>query len=295
MSDKKIGYIVLILLFCTTVSVLGYAFWIFSFPKELRIIKIDRIGNLKIEDPVKINGVIVGEIKKINRFYSSVLLTIEASEPINIYRNYIIYAFDKGIMGDRMLTIEPGDSDFPLMGSQDTLIATFIPGISEALGKAWKLKQLIHIFKKNAELLLSGKERDVSFVFKFKKIVSSLDTYSIKLLKIASFLNNELSSGIDSLNKFTKTARQLSHNTAVKIPEKINIFEKEIDNVNNFVLKLDNLVDNLTGFVMEIETSQYMRSDQLEYINKDLREIKDMINYIRSGTVYFKQRWHLEF
>lgn len=288
MNDKKLGYIILALIVITVLSLLIYSIRILAFPEETRIISFNRISNLRIDDPIKIKGNTVGRIKDIADDDYKVLVTIELIEPVNFHKGYIIYSTDKGILGDRVIIVDPGDKNGQLINKNDTLEGTFYPGISDVLGHAWKLKDLIIEFKTTAGTLLSGTEEKPSLIATFSKVISAVDTFSKKLYNAALFLNSEFAVNIDTLYSFSASANEFIQEVKEVIPEKITTVEQQLKTISNFIDKLEKIVDLLTEMVTRIENNELLHVDHLTKLLNQLKEIQNFLEELQAGTVQLK-------
>lgn len=295
MNDKTFGYIILASLLSIALLVFGYAAWVLVFPQETRIIAFNRVSNLRVDDPIKIRGVTVATIKSMTRNEKNSLITIKTFKPLPIYEGYTIYSADKGILGERLIILENGDSNNQVVSSDDTLTGIFHPGVSDVLGSAWKLKDLIVAFKENAGLLLSGSEEKPSFITTFSTIISEIDSFSTKLYNTAEFLDAELSGKINTLQSITASAQKVSHEIAGTIPEKIQTIEEQIEIITNFIEKLDTLIDTLTDILNKIKNNDLFQKDYISKMIVQLKELQELIDVIQDGTARLKVRLKLGF
>jgi ABC-type transporter Mla subunit MlaD len=295
MSDKRVGYIILAASLVIMVSLLVYSIALLAFPKETRVISFSRISNLRVDDPVKIQGKIVGRIKSLTGEGHRVLVTLELTETIHIHEGYWIYSTDKGILGDRLIVIKPGNSAGPLIEKSDTLRGNFYPGMSDVLGRAWKLKDFFTAFKVNAGILLSGTKEKPSLVSTFTEIISEIDTFSNKLYTTALFLYAELEPGIDSLNAVIAFADGLIQDMKNIVPHKITAVEKQVETLAAFLEKLDSIVNTLSGIILQIKDNGLIPSDHITSLLKQLKEIHDLLEELLAGTTQLKLKIKLGF
>lgn len=295
MSDKRLGYLILTIALLIIAVILVYSLRILAFPKEKRVISFDRISNLRIDDPVEIMGKTVGRIKNVTGENRNVFVTVEFNETVTIYSNYRIYTYDKGIVGDRRLVIEPGHISSPIIDKSDTLNGIFYLGISDVLGHAWKLKDFFTAFKDNAAVLLSGTEEKPSFITSFTSVISEIDTISSRLYNAAVFLDSELTHGIDTLNSVITAAASFIEEVKRIAPEKINSVEKKIETISNFIGKLDTAVTTLTDIVIRIKNNELLHVDHITKILQQLKVIQGLIEELQTGTARLKLRLKLGF
>ena len=311
MNDKRLGYIILALALIVIITILVYSFRTLAFPKETRVLSFKRISNLRVDDQVEVKGKIVGRVKNIalveikgkpvekvkntNKDTMKVLVTVELNETVNLYKGYRIYSFDKGILGERRIVIEPGNTDSPLINKVDTLDGIFYPGISDVLGHAWKLKDFFITFKNNAGALLSGSEEKPSFIASFTSIIFEIDTISSKLYNAARFLDFELGTSIDTLNSVITATNTFVQEVKGAIPEKITSVEKQVETIANFLGELDTIVNTLTDIVTRIKNNELLPVDHITKLLKQLKEIQELLEELQAGTARLKLRVKLGF
>ena len=295
MNDRGLGYFILALTLVIIVTILVYSFRVLAFPKETRIISFSRISNLETDDQVEIKGKIVGRVKNIASDTLKVLVTVELNETINVHTGYRIHSFDKGILGDRRIVIEPGNADSSLINKNDTLDGIFYPGISDVLGHAWKLKDFFITFKNNAGILLSGSKEKPSFIESFTSVIFEIDTISSKLYNAARILDSELGTGIDTLNSVITATNTFVQEVKGAIPEKITSVEKQVETLTNFLGELDTIVNTLTDIVTRIKNNELLHVDHISKLLKQLKEIQGLLEELQAGTARLKLRIKLGF
>jgi ABC-type transporter Mla subunit MlaD len=246
------------------------------------------MSNLKIDDPVVVNGKTVGKIKNINNNERDVLITMEIRERITLHKGYTVFNTDKGILGDQSIVIQTGDPKNAPVNVHDTLAGTFHPGISDVLGSAWKLKDLAVMYKKKAEEMLLGSEEKESFISAFSAVISEIETFSRKLYDAALVLDAGVSPGIDTLKSFTGNAQEFIREISAVIPEEITTVEKQVETVSTYIGKLDAIVTSLTDIVLKIKNSELIEKEQISSLLVQLNEIKKIIRDIQVGA--FKLR-----
>jgi len=288
MSDKSLGYIIIALIACGIMLFFGYSIWMFSSPKETRYCRISRISNLKIDDPVVVNGKTVGKITNISSSNNAVLVTMEIHDRFPVHQGYTVFNADKGILGDQSIVIQTGDPGNALISEQDTLTATFYPGISDVLGSAWKLKELALSYRKTAEEMLSGSTGKESFVATFAAVVAEIETFSRKLHGAALQLDADVSPQIDSLKSFTANAQKFVDEIAAVAPEEIATIEKQLETVSAYTGKLDGIVTSLTDIVLKIKQHELIQNEHITGLLEQLREIRKILNDIQQGAFKLK-------
>jgi len=67
----------LLLLLLTLAALIWFGIRLLNNPQDLRIIAFEQIGNLRIDDPVKLRGIDIGTVKRIELLREKVLVFIE--------------------------------------------------------------------------------------------------------------------------------------------------------------------------------------------------------------------------
>ena len=135
MTNRQIGYFTLVFL-VVFVTVFGlYVHFTYVRGWTVRTVYADNIGNLKIDNPVKVAGVAVGMVRSIGREGNKALLRVKMRDDLDIRTDYALLNMDVGLMGDRILVLVPGKSGEPLPADAP-LNARFLNGIAEGIRNA---------------------------------------------------------------------------------------------------------------------------------------------------------------
>ncbi len=285
MIDRKIGYAILAGLTAVLVGTLAYAIHLFLFPPQHRIIVFEHVGNLAIEDPVCCRGLTIGTVRKMEGVGTHAVVTVELTKPIALYRDYEIVTLDKGIMGDRVVTFYPGDDTGFVVPPGDTLHGTFFIGVSEVLGMAWKLEGGVRALVAVAQRLLSGTEDSPSLVEQFQDIAFAIDTLSLRVASASAALDVELGGQLRALNTAVASARRVTKDVAVKAPGMVKSVEEQIDDLNRFVVKIDDLLKGLDEIVVRMrQGDNILWGDLAADIAANLAEIRRLADDVQEGA-----------
>lgn len=285
MNDKSFGYIILVFLGIFITSLVGYGISVILFPAQTIMVSFDRISNLRVDDPVKVKGVTIGNISNLTLDDARAIVAIRTLKPVTIYQGYKIYTTDKGILGDRIIVLENGDETNPPVDLKDTLPGIFYPGVSDALGSTYKLKELALTFKQTAHVLLSGSEGKPSLVSAIQKVLSQIDTFTLQLNTFALTLNAELPVLLDTLKTVSHSAQKMSDDIGNTLTEKLPTLAEQVDALAEYAGKLDSLVAKLSEIIGLIEKNKLMTDDYITPVTKQLSDIRDIIAMILDGTL----------
>lgn len=268
--------------------VIGYGIRVIAFPDEIYLVRFERIGNLQIEDEVKVRGATVGKITDIVWLEDGVLVTFAAHTPLTIHKGYSIITTDKGTMGDRMMVIDEGSGDAPVVATKDTLAGVYRMGISEGLGKAWRLQELVRTLLDAVDGLLIGTEVNPSFVERFHEIIHEVDSLSTWLHTTAVTISGSLSTRVRALDDVASSAQELSRVLSGTVPEKITELDDLIGQISEFLERLDRIADSLFKTVAELETGNTEWGEKVDLLSRQLQNLRGLIDETRSDAMRLK-------
>jgi ABC-type transporter Mla subunit MlaD len=287
MNDRALGYLLLVSFAVLFVGIGVYYVRSNYYPAEVRVIEFSHIGNLKIEDPVAVHGAVVGKIKAFSRSEAQVYVTIAIERKLQLHQDYRAISIDKGLMGDRIIEINPGDSLKPLVSPSDTLRGNAVPGISEAVGLAWKLKQVVDSYLQTSALFLNGNAYQESFCTKFNTLVHKIDSASIALLGAFGTCDHDVSPKLDSLGKLLAEASAVSRDAADGA-EKYKVQIRDIfGKADSLVGQLGCFADTLKPLIAAFKNdTTLIWTSQLTMLRDQLAQLRDILDEIkRSGAV----------
>lgn len=287
--DRRTGYVIVLLLVLILVSLTWFGIHLFKNPLDLRIIAFNQIGNLKIDDPVKLRGIEVGTIKKIEFQQEKVLVFIETQKPLVIHQGYCIDDRDIGVMGDRILMIYDGDSSAPLLAKTDTLTGTFYSGISEAVGLTWKLRGITDSFTVISSQFLHGTQKRKSLVKQINDMVDITDSASSSIMILFSQINKEFNAKIDSIEQFISDITKFSKSVSTSAPGYLSTLKTRIRDLSIGVDKLDAISDTLLQYAQKVEKTSGLEEPGKESpIKRKINELHDAINHLKDGLLKFQ-------
>jgi ABC-type transporter Mla subunit MlaD len=289
MSDRKLGYAILCLFLVIFCVICAYCLRPLLSPPQTRIVAFEKIGNLRIEDQVRLKGIPYGTVRKIDLTRKKVFVTIQSRKPWTLYAGYSVVTMDAGIMGDRMIMIDEGPHDAPIIAAKDTLIGAFFPGVSEAVGYAWKLRDVIDSLKTMANLLLCGDKRHLSLVSQVNTVIRTVDSLSKPLSQFAIAANSAVSSGIDSIDDIVNGVSRLSKSASAAAPEYFSMVDKQLVKAFSLVASIDTLTDRLckTSSGLSKKDNILWRND-IERLTENLVIVQKAIADIQKELLQFK-------
>jgi len=256
LNTRTVGYITLLsaLIFLSAsalyVYFTAYHGWIH------RIAFADDIGNLKLDNPVKVGGVVVGQVKRISRENNQARLLLRMRESVRIRQDYALLNMDVGLMGDRALFLMPGDSGEALPVS-DPLRVRFLPGIAEGIRNADQLGEVILSLKE-----LVGRysrvdaANDSLFTTQFQAVLRMLDQSTLALEKVVTERGNTVGRYVSDIHALARGLKREVRKARPRVEAGLEKAEKLSVNTGRLLAKLEPLINDLDLMVREIESGK---------------------------------------
>jgi hypothetical protein len=287
--DRRLGYFIIAVLVAIGCVVLGFSLFHLKNSTGVRIVAFDQVGNLKIDDPVYLLGIRIGSVKRIDLRKENVLVSFSVNKPLTLRQGYHIVNSDVGLMGDRMLSIDFGDTTKPLIPGTDTLSGTFHPGISEAVGMTWKLKDVVDSFVAlSAKLLDSGSMR-ASFVQRVNKIAAATDSATCALAAVVTGLESDMPSILDSVERIvggvlrvSRLADSLSRQKLPGVIRQVGLVGDGLEKLAVMIDKLDIMIDKF-----DVLASSDGRG-QLAPLIARIKALRDAVLHLKEGFMQLK-------
>ncbi len=279
-NNRTIGYISLLtgtilFLFCGVYlyfsTIYGYCY---------RTAYSDDIGNLKLDNKVKVSGMEVGRVEGLTREGNRAKIVLRMRDKIKIRSGYIFENRDYGLMGDRALFLNPG-TDGEIIPIDSPLKIEFIPGIAEGIRNADSLKVIVN----RMQVLIKDYSRidprnDSLFTTQLMSVLKCLDQTSAKLEKMVAQKEPVITRNINRTSEYAIAARS----TLAQIKPKT---EKIIANTNKLssdaIVLLDKIIPVLDTLNIVLQTVVDEKNIVGKAIaNKDLYvKLIDSLNKVR--------------
>ncbi len=290
--DRRLGYSIMAVIALAVSAGIFFSIYNLKNLEKVRIISFDTVGNLRIDDPVYVRGIQIGKIIKIEFRQQTVLVYFSLNKPIRLHQGYHANNLDINIMGDRKVDINSGDTTKPPIPEKDTIAGTFIPGVSEGIGLAWKLHNIIDSLTLISSQLLSGSSGRASLISRMNGIIASTDSACNLLLRIVSLVNNRLPQTLSSADAALKrialfsgavdslAPRELSQwgNHIGRIGEKLDTLQAMVLSVLDLAVTFENSTDlKKKETVLTITTKATALYQAIIELKKKLAQFKGII------------------
>jgi len=265
------------------------------------------VGTLQVGDPVMINGVTYGSVKKIALRNEQVAVVLEVDKSIRLTDSCKIMIQNIGLMGERGVGIkyaQEGATVKPVArGRADTLFlnGTFDTGIAEAMGMLGSVLGEVQVLAGNVSAILDETVGDTSFIALFKAISSRLDT----ITQVAGVMLDEnrapIEKSIRNLEALTDEARQMvernspvldtiADNGKALVQRAVGI----ADNVDTLTIALQSILDRIED--EETTTGKLLRDKELySAIKKTVADLDTLVRNVQDDALKLRLKVDIGF
>lgn len=202
---------------------------------ELKVMFAD-IADLKLKAPVKIAGVDVGSVKRIDLGENKAIVTLQLQEGLKIHKDARVKMATEGYIGRRYLEIIPGSSQLPLLKEGDLIVGTqpvdYGQLLSATLDKFSQSMEVLETLKTNQEMgnNLAG-------------TLQNLQEITARLNHLLAEREDDLNQSFKNLKNISEDFTRVSHNLKnIVTEENKELLESTLKNINAVSEKLDTIL-----------------------------------------------------
>jgi len=283
MSDKQLGYILMLLILLLTGVVVFYAVRASYSPMEPRTLRFPEVGSLAVQDPVRMEGIQIGEITGFEHDDSGrVLVYIRSSKPVPVRTSSQVSVKVKGVMGERFIEISSGNLADPLIDKSVIIDGKFEMGPSEAIVYMDLLAEKIAELKDIMLWLRDGKDDGKRpFIVAFNDIVGTIDTLAYKLLTGLAGLEEGLGEGLEKAADIAVKTGEFTVKVSAKAPEVIDDVSALLAKIDELIPKVEKVIAQTNSIAEKIDDNKFLWGDHAEKFQKTLGEIKKFVDDVR--------------
>jgi phospholipid/cholesterol/gamma-HCH transport system substrate-binding protein len=282
MSDRRLGYILISLVLALCLGVYGHFIWISYHPLKTRTLRFPEVGSLAVEDPVRMNGTLVGEIYGFDHdSLGRVLVHIRSQKPIPIRTSSHAAVKVKGVMGERFIEISLGNLGDPLTNPKEIIDGAFEMGPSEAIAYMDLLKEKIIELKDIMGRLKDGSDGKRSFAEAFSDVANKVDTLVYTVLSSLGGMEEGLNAGLDSAARFAGQTAEFTAGVAAAAPKAIEDLNSLLAKIDNVIPKVETLIARVDAVTDGIDKSKLLWGGDVEKAQAQLAEIRKYVDELR--------------
>ena len=255
MNDRTLGYLVIAMVVLFLILPIAFLLWQASAPGVTRTIAFKNVPGLSflsVQDPVSIQGVEVGTIRDITIKGTSAFIGIETKDTLRLHQDYTIAVMAKGVMGDRYLTIFPGNPHKPLVPANKLLYGTVTVGPDEALSYVGELEDAVHTLLVLSEELRHGTAERKSLVSAIREFTDTVDsllqTATVGIGTVDTFLGTGLDSAavlLDNVANVTDSIGEMLPSATTTLRDLLHDLQPVVDKVDRLVFTTDSLLGKI--------------------------------------------------
>ena len=242
------------------------------------------------------SGVTVGVIRDVKLDNERVLVQLEFFKPLRLFSNYslratdtVITTADKGILGDRIIHLWPGDSTKTEVPSTDTLHGVYYKGISEVVGQAWRLRELIRSYREIADEFLNGTENEKSFVKKYYAVLESIDSTTLWLVDQTVAMSAGVSGTVDDLGALTDSISEVSRVLNKEVPPALQTTRRVIHTTDSILTAVSPAITTLDSITTALSTSPLFKNDpRIDKMREGVGKLKSIVSFMKNDAANIK-------
>ncbi|ERP31574.1 MlaD family protein [Chitinivibrio alkaliphilus] len=268
------------------------------------------IGGLQVGDPVSVNGVKMGSVRKVYLRDARVAVVFALEEGVAFTNKSQITVKNVGLLGERNLevTLSPHGERYSPNTERDTTFVDgrFDSGIAEAIGMFGDILQQATGLVDTVEFLVSNTVASPEFLSFFDTQLQRVDGITEKTEAILGENQGDIGHIITNLRTTTETVRHIARDNEENIhaitenfslfSERVLSLEKQLDTTMHNIFDITEAVNSKEGTVGQL----IHESDLAEQLHATLHSLDSLVQVIdddglklliRMGT---RRRWERE-
>jgi ABC-type transporter Mla subunit MlaD len=279
MSNRTLGYgVIFFLVIFLLVPVIYLSNKMFR-PVYHRTIVFDKVNTLSflhLDDPVRVRGIEAGKVRSISWKNNKTFVMIETGRQLSLHQDYRIYAEDKGLMGDRYVSINPGHELAPTIDAKALLDGIFLTGPTEAIAHLHKVTAMVDSTTALISLLQHGSSSKQPLPERFNVIMRHFDSVAVSLTRILIKTDQAVTKNADSISVMLEKTGRLTEAMYTSIPERILAVHMVIGKIEKALGEADSLVASSGAIVDRVE-----RMDSITLLD-DFKKLKAQLSVLRN-------------
>lgn len=250
------------------------------FKHDTYVLRYEQIGTLSPGNLVRVNGIPHGQIKKVQLTEDAVFVTIEVEKGTKIQKNSAFRLINSGLMGEREVAIQLGESS-EFLADGDTANGAYDEGTSGISRKLVvildDLDASITTAMANLDSLIGGSnaKRIARIQKKTDKLLNDLNTFYDENVGEA---RTQIQNITDALEKVKGTLENVKNKGGVAIEnidallQKANSALENATNLKNEVVEISKKADRTLSDYKDVENKIDDLAKTIENLSKSLKK-----------------------
>ncbi|MFC2048632.1 MlaD family protein [Elusimicrobiota bacterium] len=237
------------------IRIRGYEFYIL----------FDDLADLPSKPSVKISGVDVGRVSKIEFYQGRARVRVWLQQDIRIHKNTVAKILKMGMIGNTYVSLTQGTTDYPFVEKNDTIEGSKPLSYEDVIGRAVEgLEKVVDVFERIGGKGNLGKD--------LGDIASNLKDLSIGLNNAMGQQGEKLSIAVDNINSIISNMDVLVKNEMPNVRASLIKFGKAADELSEVL----SFIKNGKGALGKLATDKKLEKDLKETI-RSLRIFSKMM------------------
>lgn len=212
------------------------------------------VGTLTEGDPVKVNGVKKGKVKKIELSEQTVVVTMSIDKKIALTHDSKVVIQNIGLMGERMIGIQLGNGAPVKPG--EVMNGAFDSGIAEAMGMLGEVLTQVQTTVNELRDIVKNTVGNQEFQTTFNEMIERLNRTTQTLDALVSENKSALQGSINDLSGTAGDVREFMSNNKTKLNSAVSNVEEITDKGKILLMRADSISRNLEELVARLNSDR---------------------------------------
>lgn len=215
----------------------------------------NQVSTLQEGDPVKVNGVKLGKVDKIELEGSRVRVSLKLDRGIKLPKNSEVRIQNIGLMGERQVGILMGDSKENYVTGAE-LEGRLDAGIAEAMGVGGEVFVESQEIVRSLKAVMDSTVAKPEFVASFNRVVKQTDELSRRLNQFLSEVDPKVKRSLNNLEDASSRVHILLKDQEIPIKNIVQNGEEVTSKLRAVVEKADHVADEMTRLIAKVNSDK---------------------------------------
>lgn len=250
-------------------------------------LRFTQVSTLVLDDPVKVNGVKLGKVEKIELSGHRVVVTVRLRTDVKIPTDSEIRVQNIGIMGERQIGMILGDST-TYFAPGDTINGQFDAGIAEALGLAGEVCDSTKVLLESVKQALGQTITNPEFQERFKTLLVKAEALEDRTMKLLNTTDPQIKKSLDGLNQVTVKVNELIDGVKPPIDNMFANTDKLMGNADKLIGELEGVTKHLDDLLANVQKKINSKDNTAGILLNDRALHDDLVKTIHSADSLFR-------
>jgi len=276
----------LVIVVAVVILVFGVFFLNDNDPREtyeIYHLRFNQVSTLAQDDPVKVNGVKLGNVNSIYLHGNGVLVRISLRNDVKIPIDSDIRVQNIGLLGERQIGIILGDSS-RTFSLGDTIRGQFDAGIAEVMGMAGEVLDSVKAVMNIAHELLDSTLATQDFRDRFRNIMAKAEDLEDHAIGLIQRADPALQGSLSGLSNATKKVNDILDENRMPLKNLVADANSLLGHTNALISGADTAVQKVLTLTEKLES----QNNTLGILLNDRKLHDDLSATIRSADSLFR-------